>query len=142
MRAVPAPALRRVLGPWDIVAMNIVAVVGLRWISRSARLGAPSVTLWVLAWLAFFLPLTAAIVELSRRHSESGGIYAWVRRAFGPRHGFLCGWCVWVNNLFYFPSLLLFVAANLLVAAGPQAAHLADSRSYSTIVVLAGLAFC
>ena len=66
------PSLRRVLGLWDIVAMNIVAVVGLRWIARSARLGAPSVTLWVLAWIAFFLPLTVAIVELSSRHSESG----------------------------------------------------------------------
>ena len=30
----------RALGLWDIVAMNIVAVVGLRWIARSARLGA------------------------------------------------------------------------------------------------------
>jgi len=136
------PSLRKVLGLWDIVAMNVVAVVGPRWIARSARLGAPSVTLWLLAWALFFLPMAAAIIELSSRHPDQGGLYAWTRRAFGPVHGFICGWCVWVNNLFYFPSLLLFVAANLLVAAGPQAAHLADSRSYSTIVVLAGLAFC
>jgi glutamate:GABA antiporter len=142
MRAVPAPGLRRVLGLWDIVAMNIVAVVGLRWIGRSARLGAPSVTLWVLAWMAFFLPLTAAIVELSSRHPESGGIYAWVRRAFGPRHGFLCGWCVWVNNLFYFPSLLLFAAANALLVFGPPAAGLADSRAYSVGFVLVVLWAC
>jgi len=111
--------------------MNVVAVVGPRWIARSARLGAPSVTLWLLAWALFFLPMAAAIIELSSRHPDQGGLYAWTRRAFGPVHGFICGWCVWVNNLFYFPSLLLFVAANLLVAAGPQAAHLADSRSYS-----------
>ena len=110
--------------------MNVVAVVGPRWIARSARLGAPSVTLWLLAWALFFLPMAAAIIELSSRHPDQGGLYAWTRRAFGPVHGFICGWCVWVNNLFYFPSLLLFVAANLLVAAGPQAAHLADSRSY------------
>ena len=30
-------------GLWDVIAMNIVAVVGLRWIARSARLGASSV---------------------------------------------------------------------------------------------------
>ena len=97
--------------------MNIVAVVGLRWISRSARLGAPSVTLWILACLVFFVPLAAVIVELSSRHPEQGGIYAWVRRAFGPVHGFVCGWCMWVNNLFYFPSLLLFAGANFAGAA-------------------------
>ena len=96
--------LKRVLGLWDIVAMNIVAVVGLRWITRSARAGESSVTLWILAWLLFFLPLAAAVIELSSRHPEQGGLYAWTRRAFGPVHGFICGWCLWVNNLFYFPA--------------------------------------
>jgi glutamate:GABA antiporter len=134
--------LKRVLGLSDIVAMNIVAVVGLRWIARSARVGAPSVTLWILAWLVFFLPMALAVIELSSRHPDEGGLYAWARRAFGPAHGFLCGWCVWVNNLFYFPSLLLFVAANTLLVFGPGAAPLADSRIYSTIFVLGGLWFC
>ncbi len=136
------PHLKRVLGLWDIVAMNLVAVVGLRWISRSARVGAPSLTLWVLAWLVFFLPMAAAVIELSSRYPEEGGLYRWTRRAFGPVHGFICGWCVWVNNLFYFPSLLLFVAANALLVFGPDAASLAESRLYSTAFVLCGLWFC
>jgi glutamate:GABA antiporter len=119
---------------WDVVAMNIVAIVGLRWISRSARIGAPAVTLWILACLLFFVPLAAVLAELSSRHPEQGGIYAWARRAFGPAHGFICGWCMWVNNLFYFPSLLLFAAANLLIPIG--APELADSRAYSVTFVL------
>jgi glutamate:GABA antiporter len=127
---------------WDLVAMNIVAVVGLRWISRSARAGAPSVTLWILAWLLFFLPMALTLIELSSRYPEEGGMYRWARRAFGPVHGFLCGWCVWVNNLFYFPSLLLFVAANVLLVFGPGAASLADSRVYSTAFVLGSLWVC
>jgi len=116
--------------------MNIVAVTGLRWISRSARLGAPSVTLWILAGLVFFVPLAAVIAELSSRHPEQGGIYAWARRAFGPFHGFVCGWCMWVNNLFYFPSLLLFAGANMLVPLGAEGATIADSRWYSVTFVL------
>ena len=114
--------------------MNIVAIVGLRWISRSARIGAPAVTLWILACLLFFVPLAAVLAELSSKHPEQGGIYAWARRAFGPLHGYICGWCMWVNNLFYFPSLLLFAAANLLIPIG--APDLADSRSYSVVFVL------
>jgi glutamate:GABA antiporter len=134
--------LKRVLGMWDIVTMNIVAVVGLRWISRSARAGTPSITLWILAWLLFFLPMALAVIELSSRYPEEGGLYRWARRAFGPVHGFICGWCVWVNNLFYFPSLLLFVAANALLVFGPGAAGLADSRVYSTAFVLGSLWLC
>jgi glutamate:GABA antiporter len=134
--------LKKVLGLWDIVAMNIVAVVGLRWITRSARAGESSVTLWILAWLVFFLPLAAAVIELSSRHPEQGGLYAWTRRAFGPVHGFICGWCLWVNNLFYFPSLLLFAAANLLLLFGPSASGLADSRFYAVTFVLVALWAC
>jgi amino acid transporter len=119
---------------WDVVAMNIVAVVGLRWISRSARIGAPAVTLWILAALLFFLPLAAVLAELSSRHPQQGGIYAWARRAFGPAHGYVCGWCMWVNNLFYFPSLLLFAAANALIPFGAEG--LADSRVYSVTFVI------
>jgi amino acid transporter len=133
----------KALGLWDVVAMNIVAVVGLRWIARSARLGAPSVSLWMLAGLIFFIPLALALIELSSRHPEQGGIYAWVRRAFGPFHGFVVGWCMWVNNLFYFPSLLLFAAANFaLIAPEPSASTLIDSRLYSIVFVLGFLWFC
>jgi amino acid transporter len=132
----PKPTFIKALGLWDVVAMNIVAVVGLRWIARSARVGAPSVTLWILAWLLFFLPLAAAVIELSSRYPEQGGLYAWTRRAFGPVHGFICGWCLWVNNLFYFPSLLLFAAANLLLLFGPAFGGLADTRAYSVSFVL------
>jgi glutamate:GABA antiporter len=132
----------KALGLWDVVAMNIVAVVGLRWITRSARVGAPSVSLWVLACLVFFIPLALALVELSSRHPEQGGIYAWVRRAFGPLHGFVCGWCLWVNNLLYFPSLLLFAAANFALVLGPAGEGLADNRLYSVVFVLGLLWFC
>ena len=127
---------------WDVVAMNIVAVVGLRWISRSARLGAPSVTLWILACLVFFVPLAAVLAELSSRHPEQGGIYAWARRAFGPTHGFVCGWCMWVNNLFYFPALLLFGAANATLVFGSGGALIADNRLYSVAFVVGALWFC
>jgi amino acid transporter len=127
------------LGLWDVVAMNIVAVVGLRWIARSARVGAPSVSLWILACVLFFIPMALALIELSSRHPEQGGMYAWVRRAFGPFHGYICGWCLWSNNLFYFPSLLLFAAANFVVVLGPSAEGLSENRLFSVVFVLAFL---
>jgi amino acid transporter len=119
--------------------MTVVAVVGLRWIARGARAGAPSVLLWTLAAVVFFVPLAAAVVELSSRQPAQGGPYAWTRRAFGPFHGFVCGWCLWVNNLFYFPSLLLFAAANAALVAGASGAGLADSRLYNCVFVLGTL---
>jgi amino acid transporter len=129
----------RALGLRDVVLMNIVAVVGLRWIARGARAGPASVTLWILACVAFFVPLAATVAELSSRQPEQGGLYVWTRRAFGPVHGFICGWCLWVNNLFYFPSLLLFGATSALAILGDAGEPLVTSRAYATLFVLAGI---
>ncbi|HYT74211.1 MAG TPA: APC family permease [Vicinamibacterales bacterium] len=129
----------KALGLRDVVLMNVVAVVGLRWIARGARMGPASVTLWTLAWIAFFVPLAVAVSTLARRYPEQGGLYTWVRRACGPGHGFVCGWCLWVNNLFYFPSVLLFGAANLAAIGGARWQAIGATRWYAVVFVLAGI---
>ena len=129
----------KALGAKDVASLVIVAVVTLRWIPRAARAGWPSVTLWCLAALLFFLPLTLVVRELSTRFPEQGGLYVWVNRAFGPRHSFFCAWCLWLNQVFYFPSYLLFALANFFVLAGPHSAGLARNRALTAAFVLAGL---
>jgi glutamate:GABA antiporter len=129
----------KALGLRDVVLMNVVAVVGMRWIARGARTGPPCVPLWILAWIAFLVPHAVAVSALARKYPEQGGMYAWTRRAFGPGHGFICGWFLWVNNLFYFPSLLLFGAANFALIGGTGWQAMAGSRWYSVIFVLAGI---
>ncbi len=131
--------LIQALGLRDVVLMTVVAVVSLRWIPWAARAGPSSIVLWTLACATFFLPLAAALIVLSRKYPAQGGMYVWTREAFGPGHGFICGWCLWVNNLFYFPSLLLFGAANALALGGPRWQALADSHVYSVTWVLAGV---
>ncbi len=138
-RQTGAPALIRALGLWDVILMNVVANVGLRWVARGARAGPASVSLWVLACLAFFVPLAAAVAELSSRYPEQGSVYVWTRRAYGTGHAFMCGWCMWVNNLFYFPSVLLFAAANFAAIGGAPWQALAASRWYAVVFVLAGI---
>src|SRR5512138_2239682 len=131
--------LIRALGLTDVALMTVVAVVSLRWIARGARAGAPSLVLWLLACAAFFIPLAAALMELSSRDPSQGGIYTWTRKAFGPSHGFICGWYVWVNNLFYFPSLLLFGAANALAIGGARGHALNDNAWFAILFVLSGI---
>ncbi len=129
----------KAMGLTDVVLMNVVAIVGMRWIARGARAGPASVTLWVLAWIAFCVPLAAAVAELSSRYPEQGGVYVWVRRAFGGGHAFVCGWCLWVNNLFYFPSVLLFGAANFAAMGGARWQGWAGSRLFVVFFVLLGI---
>jgi len=122
--------LSRAMGLWDVVLLNVVAIVGLRWLLTAAQIGAQSVILWLLALAVFFIPQGFAVSELSAQYPEEGGIYSWTKRAFGPFHGFISGWCYWVNNLIYYPSLLIFLAGNAVFIAGSGGAETGGSSIY------------
>src|SRR5947207_3453036 len=136
----PPSRLPRVMRLRDVVLFNITAIVGLRWLTTAAsQFGLASLLLWLVAMVVFFLPSAVAVRELADIDPGAGGIYRWVRRAFGPLHGFVAGWGYWVNNLFYFPSLLVATAAIAAYAAGPRFVHLSDDNVFIALVSLTGL---
>ncbi len=135
--------LRREVGLRDLVLFNIAAVVGVRWLAAAAHTGAGSITLWLSAAALFFVPSALAVARLSSACPEEGGIYRWTARAFGPWHGFLCGWCYWLSNLFYFPNLMLAGAGMVAYAFGwreDTLALIASSLAVLWITLLANLA--
>ena len=120
---VPAPlAMPRTLGRWDLVLLNIVAIVNINNVPPVAVFGWASLALWLLAFGAFFVPEAIAVLTLGRRYPGEGGIYLWTRKAFGDAHGFLSGWCYWTNNLFYVPVLLVYMAGIFAFAGGEAGA--------------------
>jgi len=142
VQGVVRPQPPRVMGLRDVVLFNIIAIVGTRWFTTAAsQFGLASLSLWVLAMVVFFLPSATAVRELVDIDPGSGGLYRWVSRALGPLHGFLAGWCYWVNNLFYFPSLLVSAAAILAYAGGPSTVHLGNEPRFIAVVSLVALWF-
>ncbi len=128
------------MGFWDVVLFLVAAVVGLRWIGTAAAAGPSSLVVWAIGFAAFFVPLAFTVIDLSRRFPEEGGLYVWVKRAFGDFPGFIAGWMYWASNLSYFPALLYFSAANALYIGGPSWQSLGDSAPYFIAVSLGGLA--
>ena len=131
--------LKRVLTLRDLVLFNLVAIIGLRWLATSAKAGPAALVLWLLAALFFFIPQGLAVVELSRRFPEEGGIYPWTKRALGEGHGFLCGWCYWICNALYYPNLLISTAVIATYAFGMGGSPLASSWPYVLPVTLGAL---
>jgi amino acid transporter len=122
-----APHLRRVLGQRDLVLLIVVAIVNLNVVPTIAANGGVTVWLWILALLLFFWPQGIAVIELSHRFPQEGGVYLWTKRVFGDFHGFLSGWCYWTNNIFYVPTVLLYFVGISVYVAGPRARGLADN---------------
>jgi amino acid transporter len=131
--------LKRVLRLGDLVLFNVVAVLGLRWVATSAKAGPSSLILWLLAAALFFIPQGIAVITLASRFPEEGGVYAWTRRSFGEWNGFLCGWCYWINNVLYYPNLLISTAVIATYAIGKGGTTLGESWPYVLSVSLAAL---
>ncbi|MGH7528404.1 MAG: APC family permease [Gemmatimonadales bacterium] len=135
----PHVILPRALGLRDLVLFNIVAVLSLRWFATAAAAGPSSLTFWVLAAILFFIPQGLAVSDLSARYPSEGGIYFWTKRAFGEGHGFLCGWCYWVNNILYYPNLLMSTAVVGTYVIGRGETGLAGDWHYVLPATLAAL---
>jgi glutamate:GABA antiporter len=134
------PHLRRVLGTWDLALLCVVAVANLNLVPVVAAGGAAMVWFWLLALAFFFWPQGIAVIEFSRRYPGEGGIYLWCKERFGAFHGFLAGWCYWTNNIFYIPTLLLYLVGIAVYIGGPQYVALGDNRQFVFIVAILLLA--
>jgi amino acid transporter len=130
------PELHRALGTFDLVLLNVSAIVGLRYLSMAAQIGPSSLALWLLGLVTFLIPAALTVLELSSRLPGEGGMYLWSKAAFGDLHAFIAGWSYWIANLVFFPSLLMFGAGAFLYIHGGTWLKLADSPIYNGIFCL------
>jgi amino acid transporter len=128
------------MGFRDLLLFYLVTGFTVRWIGTAAAAGPSSVVIWIMACLAFYLPLIFTVLELSSRYPNEGGCYVWAKQAFGDFAGFITGWTYWTCNLPYFPGLFYFTAAAALFMGGPQWRALGGTPLYFITFSLIALA--
>ena len=134
-----APALPRAMGFPDVVLFFITAGVNLQWVATASAAGPAAITIWLIAFVTMAVPLALAVVEMSSRYPQEGGMYVWSKRAFGDFAGFMTGWTYWMSNLPYFPGVLYFAAGNALYIGGGSLRRLSASPWYFIAAALLGL---
>lgn len=135
-----SPHLQRTLGLTDLVLLGTVAIVNVNVVPPVGGFGRATLLLWIVAWLAFFVPEAIAVLVLSKRYPGEGGVYLWCRSHFGELHGFIAGWCYWTNSLFYVPVLLVYIAGVAAFAGGDRWVGLVDDRWFVGSVAFGWLA--
>src|SRR5580700_3803983 len=132
--AIPGPAtnsLVRALGTADLTWLYLAAVVNLNVVPVISVAGPKVVWLLLAAIFFFFLPQGISVIELAEHMPGEGGLYLWTKECYGDFHGFLCGWCYWMTNMFFVPSLLFYVTGvTTYIVGGATAAKLNDSRFF------------
>src|SRR5882757_5773669 len=129
----------RVMGFADLLLFYVVTGLSLRWIATAASNGPSSIVIWIGAWLCFYIPLALAVIELSSRYPQEGGLYAWSKRSFGDFAGYISAWSYWACNLPYFPTVLYFAAGNALYVRHDSLGHLERNPTFYIVFALLAL---
>lgn len=124
---------KKPLSIFGLVAINVIAIDSLRTLPLSAEYGFAAVFYYLLAAFAFFIPVALVAAELASGWPETGGIYIWVREAFGKRAAFITIWLQWFYNICWYPTIMSLIAATLAYVINP---HLVNSKAYMLTVVL------
>lgn len=96
---------------WKSVLFTICSILVLDTFVAPAIIGVSSITIWVITAIIFFVPYGLLSAELGSTYPDDGGIYSWVKRAFGETPAVLTGWFYWVNVAFWMPAVFIAFAA-------------------------------
>ena len=94
----------------DLVLFTVSAILLLDTLTAAASVGAPSVFWWIILGIIFFVPFALICAEMGCAYPEQGGIYAWIRDAFGGRWASRATWCYWVNTAVWIPAIFILFA--------------------------------
>ncbi len=103
------------------ILFTICSILVLDSFVSPAILGVPSLTIWVITAIIFFIPYGLINAELGSTYPDDGGICSWVTRAFGEKTGVLVGWYYWVNVGFWMPAVFVAFAKWFSTAFAPSA---------------------
>lgn len=113
--------------------MTIVLLYGIENAATMAQIGWGSVTAYVTAALFILIPVGLVSAELASGWPRDGGLYLWVREAFGPRAGFFALFQQWIAWVFTVPTVFTFVAVSATYVFDPA---LQDNETYTALTVV------
>jgi len=136
-----ARAVSRKMSLFTLVMISSAFTVSVRNLPTEALTGMHMIFFSLLAAIGFFIPVALVSAELATGWPKQGGIYVWVKEAFGDRLGFAGIWLQWTYMILGIISQLYFVGGSLAFVFAP---HLASNKLFllaTLLVVLWGTTF-
>lgn len=124
---------RHYLSGFALVMITIGSVDSIRNLPATALFGTSLIFFFVLAGIGFLLPCALVSGELASAWHSHGGVYVWVKKAFGEKLGFFAIWFQWIENVIWYPTILSFVAGTIGYMISPS---LASNRFFLVSIIL------
>ncbi len=122
------------ISTFALVLLITGAIDSIRNLPATALFGSTLIFFFLFAALIFLIPIALISAELaSTWPEEEGGVYSWVKHAFGEGIAFFTIWLQWINTLVWYPTILSFIAGTLAYLIKPA---LAENKLYLITVIL------
>lgn len=130
---------KRVLTVFMLTMINVATIGSVKNWPVTAEYGLASIFFFILSTLIFFIPTSLVSAELATGWPKVGGVFAWVKEAFGHRTGFLAAWLLWVQNIVWYPTALSFIAATIAYIFNPALATNSWYTFWTVLVIFWGI---
>lgn len=121
------------LGVFTLAMLITGAIDSVRNLPATALFGSSLIFFFLFSAIVFLIPAALISAELSSTWTDRGGIFHWVKLAFGEKTAFLAVWLQWISNLVWFPTILSFIAGTAAYLVDPA---LAQNKVYLVSVIL------
>lgn len=98
---------------FSLTMITVGSVDSIRNLPATALFGSQLISFFIMGALFFLIPTALISAELASGWAKQGGIYIWVKEAFGKKTGFLAIWLQWIENVIWYPTILSFVAGTI-----------------------------
>ncbi len=122
----------RILGLAPMVLFSVSAMITLDSVATVAASGWRGITVFTVLAVVFYAPYGFITAELGSAWPQEGGIYVWIREAYGERVGGVCAWFYWVNLAYWAPAVFVIFAGTVRSAFWPGM-----SRTWEELIVIA-----
>jgi len=122
----------KTFGLFSMVLFSVSAILVADTVASSAAMGVQGLGFWIILGFLFFIPYGLVTAELGSAWPDEGGIYVWVKEAFGPGWGTVTSWMYWVNVALWAPSVFVLFVGALEVAFDVDVAPL-----WEAVIVIA-----
>lgn len=110
----------KVLGVFTLAMINVSLICSLRGLPMMAEYGLSIVFFLLVTVLVFLIPTALVSAELATTYPKKGGIYVWVKEAFGEKWGFITICLQWLQNLVFYPTALAATAGVIAYLFNPD----------------------
>jgi amino acid transporter len=126
-------AKSKVFGVWSLGIFTFGFLANVNTTPQLATFGLGAIALILGAIFLFLTPTAMASAEMGSTFPQTGGIYQWVRLAFGETWGFLVIWIEWASFVVAWPGIMGTITLQAAFVVDPS---LQNNRAFVLAVVV------